>query len=326
MTILNEYLINNRSLTYGQKIGNPQLFNRNKNYLFDLSYLSLFDLNGDNATEFLQGQLTCDVHQISDIKMLQGAQCNLKGRILSLLDIISWNGIKLILPKDLIESTINSLSKTAMLSRVSIKPDDDYNIFGFYLQNPDDLLPDASFYPKDLYAFAYDINFSYYHLGHGFYVFIVAKQLAAEWTNRFIQKDQFEGSLSWHTLRLLHNQFEIYPESRALFLPHRLDLQKTPYLSFDKGCYKGQEIIARTHYKATLKHEFKLFNIVTKERLYSGQKLFKIDNNMEFGELIDYSYLGDNHYIVAVSVLMEPISIVRFEGHAMDLKLESGVL
>ena len=82
----------------------------------------------------------------------------------------------------------------------------------------------------------------------------------------------------------------------------RLDLHQTPYLSFNKGCYKGQEIIARMHYKATLKHQLGLYEISTPEKIYSGQKLLN-ESGAEVGELVDYSLLGKEHYLVIVSLL-----------------------
>ena len=73
---------------------------------------------------------------LSDIRVVQGAQCNLKGRILALMDVISWNGVKMVLPNDLIESTLHSLNKTAMLSRVNLKENNTLKSWGFIYRIP----------------------------------------------------------------------------------------------------------------------------------------------------------------------------------------------
>lgn len=318
-----DHLINSRILTTFDSLDIELKLNKNNNYLFDLSYLGLLDVSGEKAQDFLQGQLTCDLRSVSDIQMIQGAQCNLKGRILSLLDILNWNGFKIILPKDLLDSTKNSLTKTAQLSRVSIQENNEFQLFGFYLQNPEDLLPNSTFLPKNLYAQAYSSDYCYYHLGNGFYIFLVQSEIVDEFCKPFANANQLLGSLTWHTLRLHKHQINIYPESRGLFLPHRLDLHQTQYISFDKGCYKGQEIIARTHYRATIKHELKTYQIETEENIFSGQKLYKPNNQIEIGELIDYSYLGNNNYLIAVSVLKESAQITRLEGHSKTVNLES---
>ncbi|HRD71043.1 MAG TPA: folate-binding protein YgfZ [Legionella sp.] len=315
--------INTRSLiTYGE-ISSEQIINKKHNYLFDLSYLGVIDVVGDKSVDFLQGQLTADLRLISDIQMVQAAQCNLKGRVLALLDVLKWNGIKLILPRDLIDATQSSLAKTAMLSRVRLQQNSDLKIWGFYLQDKNDLLPEPGYFPDAPYAQAQGPHYCYYHLGNGFYIFILGEHLVQEFIKPFIDHNRLLGSLTWHTLRLNQKQLNIYPESRGLFLPHRIDLHQTPYLSFDKGCYKGQEIIARTHYRATLKHELKLFRVNTKGAVYSGQKLFKVDEEIEAGEVIDFSFLDEDVYLIAVSMIKESITRVRFEGHSEATVLQN---
>lgn len=140
------HLINHRALTTFGSIEAELKLQSEKNYLFDLSYLGILEVIGEKAGEFLQGQLTCDVNSISDIQMIQGAQCNLKGRILTLMDVLDWKGIKLMLPKDLLEATVKSLNKTAMLSRVNLKENNELVVLGFYLQNPQDIVPDSHFF------------------------------------------------------------------------------------------------------------------------------------------------------------------------------------
>ncbi len=315
------HLINNRALTVVKALEKELVLQPHKNYLFDLSYLSVIDIEGTKAIDFLQGQLTCDLSSMSDIHMIQGAQCNLKGRILALMDIITWQGVKLILPKDLQEATINSLSKYALLSRVALKTNTQLSVFGFYLQNQEDIIPDTEFFPNTLYAQTYNTHSCLYHLGNGFYVFLVLADYAHDLQERFMKKDQFLGSLTWHTLRLAQQQIEIYPESRGLFLPHRLDLQQTPYISFNKGCYKGQEIIARMHYKATLKHQMKIYEIKTEQKIHSGQKLLNNLGGIELGELVDFSILEPGRYLIAVSLLKGAEQTVFFEGHNQTVEL-----
>ncbi len=317
-----DHLVNSRVLTTFNSLDSELALDKKNNYLFDLSYLGVLNVLGDKAQDFLQGQLTCDVRLISDIQMIEGAQCNLKGRILSLLDVINWNGFKLVLPDDLIELTQISLTKTAQLSRVSIEKNNDLKVFGFYLQNPKDIIPDATFLPDHRYAQAHSANYCYYHLGNGFYIFIIEAGIEHEFCKIFLEHNQLLGSLTWHTLRLYNQHIDIYPESRGLFLPHRLNLHQTQYISFDKGCYKGQEIIARTHYRATLKHELRLYVIKSDKKIYSGQKLLKITDETELGELIDYSPLGNNHYLIAVSILKEAVPCTRFEGHNEAVSLQ----
>lgn len=72
----------------------------------------------------------------------------------------------------------------------------------------------------------------------------------------FEKKEQsyIEESETWHREQILKKMPILYPQTRGHFLPHRIGLQHIEgAISFNKGCYLGQEIIARMHFKATIK-------------------------------------------------------------------------
>jgi tRNA-modifying protein YgfZ len=312
----------NSRYTILSSLPNEFSWQSDKNYLFDLSYLCALAIAGERAAEFLQGQLSCDVRQVSNDSMQQGAMCNLQGRVLALLDVINWQGLKLILPKDLMAATQTSFSKAAMLSRVKIEPDTSIKMLGFYLANQDDLLPRDLFLPTKPLSLTARHESCCYHLGHQFYVILISKEGAQALSQPFIVKQQMRGSLVWHQLQLRHKAIQIYPETRGLFLPHRLDLHLSGYLSFAKGCYKGQEIVARMHYKAKRKHSLRIFTIATNEPLIVGKKIFDTTGKKEVGELIDYSPLQDERYLIATSILLQHPEEVLFAGHEKAVVLK----
>jgi len=137
----------------------------------------------------------------------------------------------------------------------------------------------------------------------------------------YLQRQQWRGSLAWHFLQLQHKRVEIYPSSRGLFLPHRLDLHISGYIDFNKGCYKGQEIIARTHYRAKLKHTLALFTVHTAEPLRAGQVVRGMENQNNIGELIDHAPLGNDLWLVALSIQHDAPGLVQFEHHLHPVEL-----
>lgn len=316
--------INSRPLTIIGSLDQELTLAPQKNYLFDLSYLTILHVEGERAAEYLQGQLTCDLREVNANQMRQGAMCNLKGRILALMDVINEEpyDFYLILPQDLLTDTQNSLAKTALFSRVSLRPDTHYELLGFYLQNLDDCLP-SDFSKLEPYSVKKQEDGCYYCLNSNFYILLLSKEKANQIKTIFTDKAQYRGSLAWHKLQLQQKQVDIYPESRGMFLSHRLDLQLKGYLSFNKGCYKGQEIIARTHYRATLKHELKLFIIASEEELKSGQKL--MSDGIEVGELVDYCPLGNHQFLIAVSMVFEHPMIVQWGEGKKEIVLHSAI-
>jgi folate-binding protein YgfZ len=317
------YTINDRTLTSFSPLEEELTFDPHQNYLFDLSYLSVLQVQGEQAQTFLQGQVSCDMHEVTTQQFQQGALCNLKGRVLSLMDILhtEMNGYQLILPHDLMLKTKASLDKTALLSRVKLTPNTDYRVFGLYIQNPEVNLFPTIQYPTHDYGVVTKRFYSCYFLGKGLYTLMIEKSAAEDLCREYKSHQLIRGSLAWHALTLQRKKIEIYPSSRGLFLPHRLDLHKTGYLSFNKGCYKGQEIIARTHYRATLKHEMRCFTVQTHEPIHAGQRLLHPGSNIEVGELIDYCPLTANHYLIAASVLFEHPLELCLEHHKESVTL-----
>lgn len=298
---MNNYLINSRQLTACTPLASELIFEPSCNYLFDLSYLASLQVDGEKAQEFLQGQLSCDLRQVNPEQMRQAAMCNLKGRVLALMDVLNWQeqGWQLILPQDLLLETQASLSKVAMFSRVTLKPATQYRLFGFYLQNANDSLPFNHKLVNSPYAVMHQEHYCIYALDPQFYIILVDTRRSEELCQPFINSKQWRGSLAWHALQLQQKRIEIYPESRGLFLPHRLGLHLSGYISFDKGCYKGQEIIARTHYRAKLKHELQVFTMKSDKPLQSGQKLLN-----DKGELIDFCPIAEGNFLIAASMLL----------------------
>lgn len=243
---------------------------------FLLDYLAVIRFSGEKAREFLQGQVTCDVRQLKPGLALRGAQCNLKGRILTLFYLVQTDDLYMVLPKDLAEQTLTSLKQIAMLSRVKVEVAEAYQVIAFYHPNQ----------PALANAHTLDTHFS---------LQLVEKEA--------MPTIPLQRALAWHTLQLLHKHPEIYPETSGEFLPHRLDLHLNGYIHFDKGCYKGQEIIARTHYKATLKHTLILFK--TSQPVHCLQKIFQADKVSELGEIVDFSVIEDEVYLVAATILKE---------------------
>ncbi|MGQ3887797.1 YgfZ/GcvT domain-containing protein [Legionella sp. CNM-1927-20] len=317
------YIINTRKYTAVQGLNRELLLNKDKNYLFDLSYLTVLSVEGNQAESFLQGQLTCDVRDINHNTMRQGALCNLKGRIQALLDIVNTTTYQLILATDLVSDTLASLSKVAMLSRVKLQVRSDYRVYGFYHGNKNDELPFYTRLPKNKYDLSINEECYCYCLGESYFIIVSPAANHNALTIPFIRNQQFWGSLAWHRLQIRQAKVEIYPNTRGLFLPHRLELHSQGYISFNKGCYKGQEIIARTHYRAKLKHHLAVFEIHTNESFSAGNKLFDESGQREVGEIVDYCPLSiESKFLIAASILHDHPNKIIIEGQKKSIVLE----
>lgn len=318
---MSSYTLNERVYTIADSLSHDLQFETALPYVFDLAHLGALDISGATAETFLQGQLTCDVTEVNPTQMRPGAMCSLQGRLLSLLDVVAWQGLHLVMPQDMLALCQKSLAKTALFSRVNLSINPHWQFLGLYLPehavkpNLPLVLPAAP------WQICQNEHGCAYALSERLWIIILPhSDLKNTYLSQF-SEPQIRGSLAWHYLEMQIPRLSIYPNTRELFLPHRLQLHTTPYISFNKGCYKGQEIIARTHYRAKLKHELKLFQITTDEPMFAGQKCYASPQETELGEIVDYCPLDSRQYLLAMSMLLAHPKEVFFEQHARSVML-----
>lgn len=200
------------------------------NFSAHLVDFTILELNGIDSVKFLQGQITINAEQINDEKLLTGAICNPQGRCVSLFFATRLNGsILLVMPKSIADGTIEHLKKYAVFFKVDIKRlDDELIIVGEYSCSENNDSPSES----------------YRKLTPELSIKLCSSQDNIEFTST--QNDWLyhlaENKMPWLT-----------SVTQLAFLPHNLNLPELNAVDFKKGCYTGQEIIARMHYKGKLK-------------------------------------------------------------------------
>ena len=283
--------------------------------LYDLSHLTALTLQGEASRTLLQGQLSCDVREVDSQHMRQGALCNLKGRVLALIDVVEFQHMQLILPRALSAFVIKNLQKPALLSRVNLAENPHLHLFGFYHAASDDKTPFNWPMPRERLAFHQFTAGCCWGVNHELSLLLLEQPAAESLRQSDLGQQALHGAQAWHQQLLQAGLFELYPSTSGLFLPHRLNLQHTGQLSFNKGCYKGQEIIARMHYRSTPKHTLKAFQLTSKEPIEAGLKINDPLTQQELGELVDYYPINANAYYVIASMLFEHPLEVQLDGH-----------
>jgi len=90
----------------------------------------------------------------------------------------------------------------------------------------------------------------------------------------------------------------IYPQTSGMFLPHDINLDQLDAISFDKGCYTGQEIIARMHYRAKLKTRmFSATVNIDQASTDQAPQPGKEDNSLN-GTIVDAAPINNKQYFV----------------------------
>lgn len=106
---------------------------------------------------------------------------------------------------------------------------------------------------------------------------------------------QLADSEVWKCQNICKGIPAIYPATSGKFLPHELNLHELRAIHFDKGCYTGQEIIARMHYRGKLKNHLYQASVSYSTSIQPGALLYTRANQVS-GTVVDACQDAENHY------------------------------
>lgn len=200
---------------------------------YRLATLSTIILTGANTQTFLQGQLTCDMDQLNQAGDYSlAACCDHKGRMIANFWVLRKNNdVVLILPTNMRDIVITHLQKYAVFSKVVLTPNNDFSITAIENTEQKDLKNQ-----NNKNTFAITLPNPNRHL------IITAYVEASETDDQQWLKNNIQDQFCLLT-----------PETSLLFTPQMINLEKQGGVSFEKGCYVGQEIVARTQHLGKLK-------------------------------------------------------------------------
>lgn len=256
--------------------------------IYELSNTGLIKIEGTDTKKFLQGQLTCNVETLTEKQSCMGAHCNPQGRIISLFYLFQFqNAYYLIMQLHMVPIAISNLKKYAVFFKTEITDvSKEMQVIGY--QDSDA--------PLDIQ------NSVCIPVSPESQRFIIAGEMNAI-QNYLSQQSNILSSEHWKTLNIHDGIPTIYPETSEKFLPHEINLDKLHAINFDKGCYTGQEIIARMHYKGKLKNHLYKVEVSSDSLPKPGADVYvKKDNDSRVcGTLVDVSAeVYNNKYQVLI--------------------------
>lgn len=238
--------------------------------LSDLSSHSIYEITGADATAFLQGQFCNDLAQVSPTQAQITGYCTPKGRLLALPTILGFdNGYRMIVPADVAPAFIKRLSMFVMRSDVVIKELENWIAIGITAPSSGELgqiSADLGALPAGTLSVASGENMQVI-CWHDDYsgVQARARYLRLAPVSEQLKLWQASADADKHsssTWRLADISAGIPSITQGVvesFVPQMVNLQLINGLSFTKGCYPGQEIVARMQYLGKLKRHMRVF-------------------------------------------------------------------
>lgn len=263
-----------------------------------LDYLSVTSVRGNDAESFLQAQLTADLTKLGLNAACFAAFCRPTGNVMAVLLVIRHeDGLSLVASADLMGDLVAEMSRFILRADVKFEQQT-RSVFAC----PD--LSDetqANCVTAGKTSLAYSINESDDVLTDAL--------LIRQWRTREIR-----AGLTW-----------LNPETSGQFIPQMLGLEQLDALSFRKGCFPGQEVIARVRYLGRLKRRPVLAEVEYNSSLKTGTKLEVSGENelsatAVIADMIDGPE-GSTCFLVARVPEGSVITSVRLEGQQIDLKV-----
>ncbi|MBL4647954.1 MAG: folate-binding protein YgfZ [Gammaproteobacteria bacterium] len=226
--------------------------------------LQLIKVTGIDAEKFLQGQLTCDIKQITETHSSLGAHCNLKGRIVSLFRLFKWReAYYLSMPTEIMDEALILLEKHALFSKITLQAEQNLVHYGYY----GDVLDN---FPHNNNAVYTQDNFVVIKISDNRYQLIGDASAIEALNLGKITHDNYR----WQCDDIYAGLPRLHKETIAKFLPHHINLPNLGGVSFTKGCYLGQEIVARMQHLGKLKQHMVQLTFTEPHFLPPGEKIY----------------------------------------------------
>lgn len=266
-----------------------------------LSHEGVLAVRGVDAGKFLQGQLTCNLNYLSDSRASLGARCTQKGRMQSSFRILlEGDGVLMAMASELLEPQLADLKKYAVFSKSRLT-DESTAWARFGLENADTALAALGL---ELPAETDSV------VRHdGLIAIRVSPNRAELWApaeqadplSARLREQLTEGELNqWLLGQISAGIGQVMPATRELFIPQMLNLQAVGGVSFKKGCYTGQEIVARMQYLGKLKRRLYRLQMDAGELPEPGTPLFSPTHGSSIGEVVMAAHAERNIELLAV--------------------------
>jgi len=255
-------------------------------FAISLAEYGAIALSGDEQSKYLQGQVTCDVNMLEDNNLLIGAHCDAKGKVFLVFRMINRQKAHLLLqPTTSTSASLSELKKFGVFAKVTIEKTEELAFYAVAGKNATEVLHQQFVeLPNSLTPVL--------EVGSTSIVYLAGKQ------KRYLlidNKENVEKIITnfdltiysqnlWDLIEINEGFPLLAPETVSSYVPQMLNLQAIHGISFTKGCYLGQETVARMQYLGK-----------NKRALFSLQGTAPQANNgmIQAGDIIEQQ-LGEN--------------------------------
>lgn len=217
----------------------------------------LVTITGVDRVNYLQGQVTADVAAMTAEQHIMTAHCDPRGKMWSNLRLFHREkGLAFIERRSVLDNQLKELKKYAVFSKVNISLDTKAVLLGVAgLTARETLATLFSTLPNTKHPVVQQSITTLLHFTQPTERFLLVTDAfqAQQWIEILRSRTQFNNSNQWMALDIQAGFPIIDEKTSALFIPQATNIQTLGGISFTKGCYTGQETVARAQYRGANK-------------------------------------------------------------------------
>lgn len=248
----------------------------------DLSHLSLITADGEAAGSFLQGQLSNDIRLVTATHSEIAAYCSPQGRMFAIFRVLLRDGVYFLqLPASLMETTLKRMKMFVLRAKVTLADaDTEWVRVGVSGPNTPAILAEAGLrLPGHNDNCVTDGGLTVLQISGPaprFEIIGPSEAMERVWT-RLRARLAPVGAAAWSWLDIAAGIPVVLPGTVEQFVPQMANLDLVGGINFKKGCYPGQEIVARMHYLGRLKQRMIRARVETRKRPEPGAPVYAPD-------------------------------------------------
>ncbi len=265
-----------------------------------LEHLGVIEASGEDAIRFLNGQLSNDLNQLSPSLARLAAFCSAKGRMqASFVAIKRDNGdVLLVCSADLLAPTLKRLSMFVMRAKAKLRDASaDFAVYGLLGQSATDLGASAPWSAAN----TGEASVVQLYPAQG-----LARQLWLSPTGAPAPAGPALVLADWQSSEVLSGVATVSAAVVEAFVPQMLNFESVGGVSFKKGCYPGQEVVARSQFRGTLKRRAYIAQWAPSDSdapVAAGQELFSSqDPDQPCGLVVQAARSAQGSWLAIVSM------------------------
>ena len=277
-----------------------------------LEHESLLHLQGPDARTFLQGQVTCDIRRLSASAALAGSYCTVQGRVVCdfLLCELSPEHLVLRMRRDIRAASAALFARYIVFSRAKLEAErDDWRVVACWgAEAARQLQALFGVVPNGKYSACNGEGFALVQVdeaGEQFECYL-QQGVAAEPLARIEAELQAATEPAWQALQVAAGIARIEAGTSGEFIPQMLNYDVTGHISFNKGCYTGQEVVARMHYRGKPKRRLyqamiESTSLPAAQAPQAGAALYTGGSTQPAGNVVNCVLTGDGELALLVT-------------------------